>query len=315
MYIFVFYLCFQYPFLEDYWDMYKKFDNPVDGDEYEGKFYVLCNQIINESNGGLPIHKDICMKLMRNLGVYYLDANLYELNFDRCKFLYNWIYDLMNKNKITYSVIHKSFEMYDDYMNGIRNLKKRCFNFSSYNIYEPIKITLLDIFHNYSLTIKDKLMNQDESISTPFRKYICECVKIYDYMHRNYCLNEEAGNERQKNTCSRLENFKSTYKLFFQTNQDLKGKIPSLHDTESVTFSSCPTEDKEAQPRKASVSAPGPAHEPGPRAAVGVAPSSTTVGAEKLDNPIQFNTTSVVSAMAGIPPLLALLYKVIIICT
>ncbi|KMZ88592.1 hypothetical protein PVBG_04801, partial [Plasmodium vivax Brazil I] len=207
----VFYLCFQYPFLETYWDMYKNFDKPVDDDKYEGEFDVLCNQIVTTSNGGLPSHKYICKKLMRNLGVYYLEAKFYELNHDQCKFIYNWIYDLMNKNKITYNVIHKCFDMYDEHMNGIKNFIKRCYHFPSYNIYEPIKITLLDIFDNYTPTIKEKLMNQHESISTTCQKYICECVKIYDDMHQNYCLKKEEGNEKQKNTCSRLESFKKTY--------------------------------------------------------------------------------------------------------
>ncbi|SCA81947.1 VIR protein [Plasmodium vivax] len=297
--------------------MYKNFDKPVDDDKYEGEFDVLCNQIVTTSNGGLPSHKYICKKLMRNLGVYYLEAKFYELNHDQCKFIYNWIYDLMNKNKITYNVIHKCFDMYDEHMNGIKNFIKRCYHFPSYNIYEPIKITLLDIFDNYTPTIKEKLMNQHESISTTCQKYICECVKIYDDMHQNYCLKKEEGNEKQKNTCSRLESFKKTYKLFFQNNQDLKDKIPSIHDEEIVTFSRCPTEEKEARPREAVVSRPGSAQEVETRSAVGIAPrptegigpSSTIVGAEKSDNPIPFNTTSVVSAMAGIPPFLALIYK------
>ncbi|GAB69522.1 hypothetical protein PCYB_002710 [Plasmodium cynomolgi strain B] len=131
-------------------------------------------------------------------------------------------YDYEFLSKITYDFIDKYFEMCDYEMSSKKNIKK-CYYYPDIKFIEAIKVSLLDIFDSNTAIIRSTLMNQDEPISTPCRKYICECVKTYDGMQQNYCL-YEAGYEKHKNTCSRLEKFRDTYKLYIQNNEDLKDK-------------------------------------------------------------------------------------------
>ncbi|KMZ99257.1 hypothetical protein PVNG_02140 [Plasmodium vivax North Korean] len=301
-----------YPFKNTVWDTYNEFDKDVDDhDVNKNNFYVLCNQIINNSKGDLSTHTNICMKLMRNLGVYSLDDKIYKPNYDRCNILYNWIYNLISKNIITYSVINKCFVEYNSYMNGISN-DKRCYHFLYDKIYEPINITLLDIFDNNTPIIKETLMNQDESISTPCRKYVCKCVKIYDDMHQKYCMKGESGNEKYQNTCSRLNNFKDTYTLFFQNNHHLKDIIPSLDNIKNTYMPKCQkyVQEKPVQPSDAEerhthppLTKPEDENRQEPKSLI-------TPGDENKGNHMSSTVSTTIGTVAGASSILALLYKV-----
>ncbi|SCO72997.1 hypothetical protein, conserved [Plasmodium vivax] len=227
-----------YPFLKEVWTTYKKFDNKLE--DYNSLYESICNSyVLKNSNDDINKYSEFCKKLMRNLGYFSVESKFYEPSHERCNILYNWIYNSINKNKITFDIINKCFNEYIEHM-GRRKNYKIC-NIVTYDKFyeEPIKITLLDIFDNNMLKIKDTLLDPDELISNPCSKYICECVKIYEDMHQKYCLKGELDNEKHKNTCTRLEKFRDIYKLFFQNNNDLNDKIPTLDNVKSTYMSKC----------------------------------------------------------------------------
>ncbi|KMZ76741.1 hypothetical protein PVIIG_05599 [Plasmodium vivax India VII] len=232
-----------YPFKNTAWNTYNEFNNDVVNDENQSNLYVLCDKIIKESNGDLSVHTDICMKLMRNLGYFSLVPKVYQLKRERCNILFNWIYKLINEEKITRNVINKCFEVYDDEMKG-KNNNIKCHYNRDIKINELINITLLHIFDNNTPKIIDALMNKDESINTTGRKYVCECVKIYKDMNDLYCINGRAKNNDNSITCLELENFKRSYTWYLYNKNNLSDIIPSLDNIDKDLLAKCPENER-----------------------------------------------------------------------
>ncbi|KMZ99282.1 hypothetical protein PVNG_02165 [Plasmodium vivax North Korean] len=184
-------------------------------------------------------YNNFCSKLLKNLGHYSEKAEFYIRSHGRCNILYNWIYNSKEKHKISDQIINKCFEEYMNIGNAMRYGYKCSYDTYNRLYVEPIKITLLDIFDDSMKTIENTLNGETREINIPCRKYICESVKIYEDMHQKYCVNGDSGNKKHENTCSRLNDFKNTYELFFQNKQDLKDKIPSLDDIKNTYMTKC----------------------------------------------------------------------------
>ncbi|KMZ99279.1 hypothetical protein PVNG_02162 [Plasmodium vivax North Korean] len=311
MNFYVFYYCFQYPFLKDDWTTYKDFDKNVEDDKTS--YDSLCDIILNGSSVELKKYKDFCMKLMRNLGRFSSVRKIYAPTLERCKMLNNWIYNSIEKNKITVDILNKCFIEYTSYMDKIKNYK-RCFNFSNYKIYEPTKITLLDVFDNNTQIIKETLMNRDFSISAPGRKYVCECVKIYKKMNDEYCVNEEGKREDYRNTCLKLKQFKGVYNFFRDTLNGLSPSLPSMNDSDEEFMVKCPSEISN------NVLTPEGAKNPEGTSEMEIFQDTEDHGrkltddlpvhSETVDSPMKKTITTTIGTVAGASSLLAFLYKV-----
>ncbi|CAI7724217.1 Plasmodium vivax Vir protein, putative [Plasmodium vivax] len=295
----------EYPFLSNMVFAYNEF-NEILRDEERNLDAILIN-LIKPIDPNYERNKDIYEKLKRNLSLVLKSKKGRMSSNEYCRYLYQWIYH--SKNKIDINEYPLSMFYIAARQNIVSNGGKNLCPYYSYDttFEEPLNIIKLENFQENMHIIENILKSENDSI-TSCQKYICECVNIYKKMYHEYCTHPYSVNKKRDDTCDKLRAFASAYTSYLFGKQGIKNKIPSLYDAESVPYSRCSTEEKEQQPREASVSAPGPAHEPGLRQAVGREPSST-LGDEKSDNPIQFNTTSVVSAMAGIPPFLALIYK------
>ncbi|KMZ88604.1 hypothetical protein PVBG_04813 [Plasmodium vivax Brazil I] len=308
---YVFYHYFQYPFLKDEWTTYNDFDKNVEVDKtiYDS----LCDIILNGSSLELSKYNDFCMKLMRNLGRFSSDRNIYAPTLERCKMLNNWIYNSLEKNIITVDIINKCFKEYTSYMDGISNYK-RCYNFSNDKIYEPAKITLLDVFDNNTQIIKETLMNRNLPISIRGRNYVCECVKIYKQMNDVYCRNEEGKREDYRNTCLKLKQFKDVYNIFRSTLGNLNPSVPSLDDSGNEFLDKCPSE----KPNKALTHKTAENQEDTPtmekfQAAEDHGRKSTydlPAHPETVDSPMKKTITTTIGTVAGASSLLVFLYKV-----
>ncbi|KMZ99318.1 hypothetical protein PVNG_02201 [Plasmodium vivax North Korean] len=256
-------------------------------------------------------YNNFCLKLLNNLGHYSENTISFIRSHDRCIILYNWIYNSKRKHNIPDEIINKCFEEYI-IASKVMQYSDAC----SYDIYnslyeDPMNMTLLDIFDSNTLKIKDTLMDPDESISTPCRKYVCECVKIYDAMNQKYCL-KEADYEKHENTCSRLKNFKNTYTWFFKDIQDLKDKIPSLDDIQNTYMRKCqkyvqeePVQPLDAEEQRTRSLLTKPEHKAPPETKTLIQPEDENQGG--LMSP---TVSTAISTMAGASSFLALLYKV-----
>ncbi|KMZ76747.1 hypothetical protein PVIIG_05605 [Plasmodium vivax India VII] len=304
---------FIYPFLNDVIATYNGFDKAVVDDENESKFDVLCKQIITQSNGDLSIHTDICMKLMRNLGYFSLNPKVYQFTHDRCNILFNWMYKLIKEKKITDNVINKCFVEYNSYMDKIRNYS-RCYYFLYDKIYEPIKVTLLDIFDNNMHIIEKMLKSEKEEIKFPCRKFVCECVNIYKYMNDTYCPKGKAKIEDYSSTCSKLKQFKNSYMLILYSKSDLTPIIPSLDNIDDDLLNKCRKYENKLQldsdTRETQVSYSGSSLPMDTEGHGNFLGDDTTMTLGNVDSPMRKTITTTIGTFAGASSLLALLYRV-----
>ncbi|KMZ83438.1 hypothetical protein PVBG_05950 [Plasmodium vivax Brazil I] len=301
----------RYHFLSDMTSAYKVFNRTVNEDDRT--FDEALIEIIKTYDLHYEDHQHIYEKLMRNLSSLLnrkynpMENNMY------CRFLHQRLYHFQQKYDISEFALSLFYTM--SHANIVKKGgRDTCSYFSYRTEYEnPLNIIKLENMHYNIDVIQNTLKSENDSINS-CQKYVCECYKIYKEMYQNYCQHDSEVDKKRRSTCDKLREFRASYMSFLFGKKGIEDKIPSLYDAESVPFSRCSTEEKEPQPREADVSTPVSANEPGQRPGEGIAQSST-LGDEQSDNPIPFNTTSVVSAMAGIPPFLALIYKVIMIYT
>ncbi|SCO65462.1 Plasmodium vivax Vir protein, putative [Plasmodium vivax] len=285
---------------------YNEFNKSVD--EKEITINVLLINLIKELDANYEDNKEIYEKLNRNISLVLKTNNTIMSNNDYCRYLNQWIYHSIKKNNINENLLGMFYVASQKNIVG-NGGRDTCSYFSYATKYEnPLNIIKLENMHYNIDVIQNTLKSEEDSVNS-CQRYICECYKIYQEMYKSYCPNKDLRNEKGKNTCDMLDTFNKSYMSYLFDKEGIKDKIPSLLAAESVPFSRCPTEDKEPKLSEGGVSRPGLAQKPEQRPAVGIEPNSTPVVAEQSDNSIPFNTTSVVSAMAGIPPFIALIYK------
>ncbi|KMZ77260.1 hypothetical protein PVIIG_05213 [Plasmodium vivax India VII] len=299
-----------YPFLEEVWKTYKKFDNTTDVGS--SVYDVTCSDYILKKIDEESIkYKGFCIKLMKNLRYYSTDGENYNLTKERCNILFNWMYKLMNEQNIKTNVINKIFERYDDDMNSVGN-KNKCYFYPDIIIHEPINITLLDIFDDKMPAIETALTDIDISNSARGVKYVCECAKIYRYMNDKYCLNGKADIKENSSTCSRLKDFRDSYMWVLYSKDYLSPIIPSLDNIDQDLLLKCSEKEKRLQLDSDARAPQGSYTEHSSTEEVeGAKPyleMDTTLG--NADNQMRKTITTTIGTVAGASSLLAFLYKI-----
>ncbi|KMZ77243.1 hypothetical protein PVIIG_05196 [Plasmodium vivax India VII] len=252
------------------------------------------------------------MKLVRNLGCYYSDPKYYNPNNDRCIILYNWIYNTKKKYKHSNEIITECFNDYIHLMSHVPGNHK-CSYDSYINFYEePIKMTILDIFNNNIQNIIIKLMGGYGNDNFSAQNFVCECVKLYKEMEKQYCTKKIGMDNKSVQTCQMLKSFKTTYMEFFYKKLDKNDNIPSLYNVEDEYTNKClsnkielpkgdPTYDnvhalsslpEDADEKKNEFSSPQPYNN------------------EKTDSSMSSTVSTAIGTMAGASSIIALLYKV-----
>ncbi|KMZ88546.1 hypothetical protein PVBG_04755 [Plasmodium vivax Brazil I] len=294
-----------YPFLDTVREAYEDFDKPIRKDDINKSIYFsVCHQIISGLNGDTENHKPYCMKLIRNLGHYYIDTDYFDPTFERCNILYNWIYHSSKKEGIPDNIIEKCFDDYNFQINRIRNTYKCSYDLYKNVVLDKMKLNILNLFDYNSNILKKTLMGTDVSNKNRCRNFLCECLKIYKHMNKSYCIIQGEQREKHSNICLELNKFNSAYKLFYGNLLGINPKIPSLDDINNEDFPRCLVEEAKLE------SGVGLAE--GRVQGEGLEPQSegTSHVAEQSDNGTSLNTSTVLSSMVGIPPFLALIYKV-----
>ncbi|KMZ98973.1 hypothetical protein PVNG_03812 [Plasmodium vivax North Korean] len=251
-------------------------------------------------------YNNFCMKLMRNLGYFSEEKQIYAPTVDRCNILKNWIYNSINKEKITVDVINKCYTVYTEHMSR-RGNNKICHIDVYDDIYkERIYATLLHIFETKVSIIRDKLNGHDEESKIPCKKFVCDCLKIYKYMNVSYCPNEGYNREEHKDTCLKLSQFKSSYNLLRDSIDSKKHKIPSLDEKDNECFENKPP--AQLNTLLTLTDHPVPSYVLGD-GLDGPTGQKFSTPLENKDNSLQKNITTTIGTVSGASSLLALLYK------
>ncbi|KMZ88589.1 hypothetical protein PVBG_04798 [Plasmodium vivax Brazil I] len=301
-----------YPFLNNVLTIYGEFDNPVEGDTNQNDYDVLCDQIVRTSNADLGKHKNVCMKLMRNLGHRSINSNFLYPKQERCNVLYNWIYNSIKKHSIPWNVIIKCYEDYTTLKNVMNN-KYICPYYSYDDTYEePINIIMLQIFESSMDIIKDNFIDKNNSINLRCKSYVCELVNLYNIMNSRYCLNLDENDIKRKSTCDILKNFKTAYMLFLFGDKNLNDNIPSLDNVEKEYTKKCLPSKPEVPsnaPRDNDVlELPSLPVDSGEK--INVFPFPSPLNGEKPGSSTSSTVSTAIGTLAGASSILALLYKV-----
>ncbi|KMZ77150.1 hypothetical protein PVIIG_06371 [Plasmodium vivax India VII] len=286
---------------------YNKFNDNVNSEERSKILSILSSikKLAEYKDEDLAIYE----KLIRNL--WLLFNSTYIDKKDYCIFLNQWLYLIKRKHNIAnYPIdIYYSFTVSKLTSDGKTNI---CPLYSYDKDYEEAtNIIKLQNFYNNIDTIAKTLMN--ESLTHEKNSHYCyaqryanECVKIYRNMHNKFCSSNTFLSTKNQKTCTELTTFNYIYTNYLFNEGDINTKIPNLTSSENEKHFLCPS-DKLPTPEELKQEA-GPALGMGTESGPGH--SSVSVGVEQQNNPIKLNSTAIVGTMAGIPPFLALIYKV-----
>ncbi|KMZ89734.1 hypothetical protein PVMG_04564 [Plasmodium vivax Mauritania I] len=294
---------------------YNEFNNTVSAEE-KSAISALAKNLKNVG-GFYEKDRDVYEKFLRNLS--YLYNNKYRSkSSEKCRFLYQWLYILREKNNILDYPINMVYTAFVDKIVplGETNI---CPYYSYDTMYkEPINIIKIKNFYdnilttNRILTEKSDLQEKDSHYCYA-QRYASECAKIYRNMYNTFCSENKHSIPENKNTCSELSAFSTSYTEYLYKMGDIKKKIPDLSGTEKEKHFGYSLDESSPTPGQELIQGSGDSREtlsesgPGHR--------SVSVGVGEPDNPIPLNATAVVGTMIGIPPFLGLIYRVNIMCT
>ncbi|KMZ99327.1 hypothetical protein PVNG_02210 [Plasmodium vivax North Korean] len=283
---------YQYPFLEKIWNLYEEFNQTVDHTDNDKVNYdSMCDKIMQNVHDEREWYKDLCIKLMRNLGTFSSVYNKSIYNSERCKNINSWLYYIIKDYEVNQAVITNIFEESNKIVVEGSG-KFYCYNYLYKDKYDdPDKIIMLINLEDYMNDFLSILKDNNANNHCLCRKFIFECAKIYRDMNNEYCVGPTINRSRKPNTCSQLESFKLFYTSFISTIVELKGKLPSLYSEENELIPKC-SSDIGNQEQKLDSS-----------------------GVDQSNSNKKISISTAIGTMAGIPPFLALIYKVNIIYT
>ncbi|KMZ83169.1 hypothetical protein PVBG_05774 [Plasmodium vivax Brazil I] len=263
--------------------MYEDFEKKVSDNVNSPNFYEpTCKNIFRKIKGyNINKYNEFCKKLLRNLGAYSDDPLIYIPNSTRCKNLYNWLYYLIMKHKIPDDIISKIFQESKNIMDVAGNKNMCPYNTYSEFLDEPDEMLKINHFDDNINNIKVILMDDEHKDNCSCRKYIYDCVRMYNKMNTKYCSTEQNRENIYKITCSQLKLFKDTYERYLTTTLDLINKIPPLDNHPDEQYVNCSSSKSDKQ-----------------------------LAAVKNEQGSSSTLPTAIGTMAGVSSLLAFLYKV-----
>ncbi|KMZ99272.1 hypothetical protein PVNG_02155 [Plasmodium vivax North Korean] len=265
-------------------------------------------KLIKPMDANYEKNRDIYYKLKRNLLLVLKTKHSIMSSNEYCTFLNQWIYHSKKKININEYPLSLYYEL--SHANIVRDGGKNICSYYPYDTTyeEPLDIIKLENFREDISIIKSILENENDSF-TSCQKYVCECFKIYKKLYQKYCQYDSEGDKKSKSTCDQLRTFNTSY-MSFLFNRGMNDKVPSLDDAGNVPFPVCYESESESVTEtalpvgeKSKLESP-----PGPEAAA--QQSGNSISADESEKTKPFNTSTIVSTVAGIPPFLALIYKV-----
>ncbi|SCA83615.1 hypothetical protein PVT01_000066200, partial [Plasmodium vivax] len=274
-----------YQFLGEISTFYDTLDEPAEKNvHYEG-ISSICDNALFLQNDPKGKYKIFCKKLLKNL-LLLADRNYKIDKFIKyCDILYMWMYFEINKNIIPNNIAEQLFK---ESANIIRSnlINKTPCSYFKFNekIHEPTKLMKLRIFINNVDTIVSLLKNRDESKDCNLKKYVYECVDIYKEINKPYTFPQDCSNSEHENACEIIKQFKNLYTSYIYDKKEILHTFPELstNDVKHV-IDGCQTQEHTGD------------------SALGETPQA--------GNSMRGVVSPVLSAMVGIPPFLAIIYK------
>ncbi|CAG9474661.1 unnamed protein product [Plasmodium vivax] len=272
----------KYPFLGEIWVLYEEFNKSVDKHEKKTDMINICKTNATIENNGEETYKELCMKLLKNSLLLTKHSNNYDMYSKRCKDLYNWLYHERKLYNPTENIVRSIFNLSNSLIQGTNTPYLCPYLLYNKDHYKYEKIIELNIFEDNVETLIDILKDRNSDQYCPCIKYVNNCVKTYKNLNNNYCTNRKAQELGNVKFCNKLKDF-ITYYEFLTKEETIKNEIPSLSSDIDKYTNECLSDKSNNQLNSATD--------------------------EGLGNTTSFAASTVVGAMVGIPPFLALMYK------
>ncbi|GAB69599.1 hypothetical protein PCYB_003480 [Plasmodium cynomolgi strain B] len=284
-------------FLKYIWNKYD-LENEVNKSD-KNKFLLSCAHyipydIVRFSNEKI----DICITFLRNLKELY-NSNTSSDFFKHCYNIYYWLYyeikDDINSDKYINSIFEASTEIAKE-----RNKGDNCSDSDLYKDWEETeKLVMLHIFNNNIDDIQEILNKECDSNRISCKKFVKKCVDLYTSMQHYLIQSCKNSNSIIEKTCLAVKTFKEKYEELY-SNQKIENEFPALSSyTPIIITDDCPKEKSKSD--EASLVQNNQSDQ------------ASTVHSNKSDGSIIQSVPRALGLMAGIPPLLVLIYKVNII--
>ncbi|KMZ88614.1 hypothetical protein PVBG_04823 [Plasmodium vivax Brazil I] len=268
------------------WVLYEEFNKSVDKHEKKTDMINICKTNATIENNGEETYKELCMKLLKNLLLLTKHSNNYDMYSKRCKDLYNWLYHERKLYNPTENIVRSIFNLSNSLIQGTNTPYLCPYLLYNKDHYKYEKIIELNIFEDNVEALIDILKDRNSDQYCPCIKYVNNCVKTYKNLYNNYCTRANIQKLDNEEFCKELNKF-TTYYGFLTAEKTIINEIPSLSLDIDTYKNKCISDNDISQ--------------------LG---SDTD---ESLGNSTSVAASTVVGAMAGIPPFLALIYKVNII--
>ncbi|CAG9474537.1 unnamed protein product [Plasmodium vivax] len=271
-----------YTFLDDIWKLYEEFNKSADNHEKEQDMISICQTHATNENSGKDTYNKLCMKLLKNLLLLTKYSENIGIYSKRCNDLYNWLYYEMKPYKLPDNIVPSIFDRSDTLISET-NKKNLCpYDLYNKDHYKDEKIIELNIFRDNIVTLREILKNKNSDHYCPCIKYVKNCVKTYKNLDNTYCSRENIQKLDNKEFCKELNKF-TTYYGYLTDVPSIINEIPSLSLDIDTYKNKCLSDNDISQ--------------------LGSATD------ERLGNSTSVAASTVVGAMVGIPPFLALMYK------
>ncbi|GAB69929.1 hypothetical protein PCYB_006780, partial [Plasmodium cynomolgi strain B] len=235
-------------------------------------------------------YEQICWKLIKNL--LLLSDNKYsETNYmNVCRILNEWLYYLKKRYNIPDAAINKLFSKAKD-LTPVSRQGNNCYYypFNKDNKKSEYSMKLNYLVDNVNI-IYEILMNKNDPQFCYAQRFAQECKNIYKYMNTIYCSDNKGKEAENIITCSELTSFNTIYTSFLFNKGDINNHIPSLSSDNSEKLVSCESDKRKQEISELPV--PLPNHD------------------DNESSSKAITAPTVLGTMAGIPPFLALIYKV-----
>ncbi|KMZ83246.1 hypothetical protein PVBG_05216 [Plasmodium vivax Brazil I] len=268
----------------DIWKLYQEFNQSVDSHDRRSDIIRLCNEHATHENNGEETYNELCMKLLKNLLLLFTRySNNKEIYSKRCYDLYNWLYHETKSYNLKENIVPSIFDRSKSLIQETAKQYICPYNLYKKEHYKDEKIIELNIFEDNVLKLRDILKNKASEHYCSCIIYVNNCVKTYKNLENNYCAGTKAQTPGNVEFCNKLKNF-ITYYRYLTNEPSIINEIPPLFSEKDTYTNECLSDKNINQIDSATDKSLG---------------NSTSVAA-----------STVVGAMVGIPPFLALMYKV-----
>ncbi|KMZ83236.1 hypothetical protein PVBG_05206 [Plasmodium vivax Brazil I] len=267
--------------------MYDTLDKDVSNEDGNQDILNLCERDNAFNTNPTTEEKNTCKKLLRN-SFSCIDPN--SVKFMKCcSDLYVWLYFEIKKYSLSNDIIKKIFKLPNLIEDQVPK-PNYCpyFSFND-NLHKPDELLKVRVFNDNVEKFHNLLNNTEYSRNCFFKKYFYECVNTYIDLNGQFCSEERKDITNNKDTCDILREFSTLYAPFLQKANNNGYELPNLFSSNKYDVVSCTLEETKEE--------------------------SSSTASNNSNKSKSHTVPTAIGTMAAIPPFLALIYRVNIICT